>query len=337
MSSEQPEENTVWSPGLRKTMAGIASAGALETGYLTYAKLSSASGGSGVFCGNSQAAVSSCDQVLSGPYSHLPFLDNVPLAALGFLAYATVGVLALQPLVASGSTCDDDDDDIDDTTNRILLTALSTSMATFSIFLVTLLFGVLKASCPYCLASASMSFLLANVALIGGCLPEPSLVSESDVDDADADADADAKSDTTAGKTRRRWRVRQREATPVRPPAITTDSSERALALGRELTALGGARMYGAHWCSHCYDQKEILGRQVFDNNGGDSGIDVRYVECSKDGIRSQSKLCKEKEIPGYPTWEIQGKLYPGQQELDELEELVKGIKEEAAAVAATN
>mmetsp|Transcript_26730 Transcript_26730/g.73529 ORF Transcript_26730/g.73529 Transcript_26730/m.73529 type:complete len:100 (-) Transcript_26730:99-398(-) len=93
--------------------------------------------------------------------------------------------------------------------------------------------------------------------------------------------------------------------------------------------------MYGAHWCSHCYDQKEILGKQVFaSEREGGFGF-VQYVECSRDGVDSKSGVCKEKEIPGYPTWEIKGKLYPGQQELDELEELVKGIKGEAAATAA--
>ena len=74
--------------------------------------------------------------------------------------------------------------------------------------------------------------------------------------------------------------------------------------------------MYGAYWCSHCFDQKEALGKEAFRK--------ITYVECSKDGYNSQTKLCKEKEVPGYPTWEINGKLYPGQQELDELEELIK-------------
>ena len=88
--------------------------------------------------------------------------------------------------------------------------------------------------------------------------------------------------------------------------------------------------MYGAYWCSHCFDQKEAFGKQVFShNNENPSKFNIEYVECSKDGENSQTKLCKSKEVPGYPTWEIQGKLYPGEQELDELEDLVKTIMAE--------
>ncbi|KAL3914001.1 MAG: hypothetical protein SGILL_006272, partial [Bacillariaceae sp.] len=99
------------------------------------------------------------------------------------------------------------------------------------------------------------------------------------------------------------------------PPEITTESSERATALAKSLNSLN-AKMYGAHWCSHCYDQKQVFGKEAFPTY-------IKYIECSKDGVNSQSKLCKIMEVPGYPTWEIQGKLYPGELELEELEELV--------------
>merc|ERR1712238_346392 len=118
------------------------------------------------------------------------------------------------------------------------------------------------------------------------------------------------------------------------PPKITSNSSQRALELAKTLKGMD-AKMYGAYWCSHCYDQKETLGKQVFDSDTStkfttkstDTNLySLEYVECAKDGYNSQTKLCKSKEIPGYPTWEIQGKLYPGEQELDELEILVKDI-----------
>ena len=64
--------------------------------------------------------------------------------------------------------------------------------------------------------------------------------------------------------------------------------------------------MYGAFWCSHCYDQKQTLGAEAMRS--------IPYIECAKDGANSQRKLCQEKEIPGYPTWEINGKLHPGEQ-----------------------
>jgi protein-disulfide isomerase len=74
-----------------------------------------------------------------------------------------------------------------------------------------------------------------------------------------------------------------------------------------------GATMYGAYWCPHCADQKDMFG----------SAIDqVPYVECAADGENAQPQLCQEKGIQGYPTWEINGELYPGTQSLEQLADL---------------
>ena len=54
-----------------------------------------------------------------------------------------------------------------------------------------------------------------------------------------------------------------------------------------------GAKFYGAFWCSHCNDQKEMFGK---------SAKLLPYVECSnKDG--SQNEVCVSAKIEGYPTW----------------------------------
>lgn len=55
--------------------------------------------------------------------------------------------------------------------------------------------------------------------------------------------------------------------------------------------------MYGAYWCSHCYEQKQKLGKEAMKY--------VTYVECAKDGLNSQTKTCKANDIPGYPTWKV--------------------------------
>lgn len=73
------------------------------------------------------------------------------------------------------------------------------------------------------------------------------------------------------------------------------------------------ATMYGAFWCPHCSDQKELFGEAV------DS---VPYVECDPEGDNAQPQLCMEKEIKGYPTWEIDGEFYPGTRSLEELAKL---------------
>lgn len=80
-----------------------------------------------------------------------------------------------------------------------------------------------------------------------------------------------------------------------------------------------GAAMYGAFWCPHCTDQKELFGEAV---------DRVPYVECDPEGENAQPDLCAAKEIKGYPTWEIDGEFYPGTQSLEELAQL-SGFAEE--------
>ena len=62
-------------------------------------------------------------------------------------------------------------------------------------------------------------------------------------------------------------------------------------------TAERGARMYGAFWCPHCEEQKELF---------GSSFQDVNYIECGvKGNTRAQSQVCKDAGIKNYPTWEF--------------------------------
>ena len=79
------------------------------------------------------------------------------------------------------------------------------------------------------------------------------------------------------------------------------------------------AKLYGAYWCGYTNAQKERLGKQAMKQ--------IQYVECAADGINSQRNQCATKQIPGFPTWEISGVLYPGDQELDELETIVSTIE----------
>ena len=106
----------------------------------------------------------------------------------------------------------------------------------------------------------------------------------------------------------------KQQETDIPPPPITTHSSERALLLSSDLERLG-AKMYGAYWCSHCHEQKQIMGAEAMAR--------IPYVECAKNGLNNQQGLCKQKDIPGYPTWEVGGKLFPGEMELVELEDIV--------------
>lgn len=50
-----------------------------------------------------------------------------------------------------------------------------------------------------------------------------------------------------------------------------------------------GVKMYGAEWCPHCKEQKEMF---------GESFAKIEYVECTIDQVK-----CNIAGIKGYPTW----------------------------------
>jgi hypothetical protein len=54
-----------------------------------------------------------------------------------------------------------------------------------------------------------------------------------------------------------------------------------------------GAEFYGAFWCAHCQEQKKDF---------GSSKKYLPYVECANPD-NSQTQICIDKKITGYPTW----------------------------------
>jgi uncharacterized membrane protein/glutaredoxin len=76
------------------------------------------------------------------------------------------------------------------------------------------------------------------------------------------------------------------------------------------------AKFYGAYWCPHCIDQKDLF---------GSSAKRLPYVECSPGGPRApQADVCKENNIQSYPTWIVDGQRLLGTQGLDNLAQLSK-------------
>jgi uncharacterized membrane protein len=288
-------------------MAAIGAAGAAECAYLaTIAK-------AGVLyrCLDEY----SCSSVLNGPYAFLPGTE-IPLSAVGFLAYSAVVILALQPLFALPEGDRKDTDDF----NRIGLVALTTSMGVFSIFLMSLLFGVIHQSCNYCIASAAFSVLLAKLAWLGGALPNEKVNDGIGVAATGGFLSflaalaifLNVDTPNNNSNDRSMWMAQA-------PPQITSSSSPEALSLAKDLKRLESS-FYGAFWCNHCYDQKQTMGLEAMSL--------IPYIECAKDGKNSQSSLCREKDIPGYPTWEINGQLYPGEQTIDQLKSIVEKAKQ---------
>lgn len=96
--------------------------------------------------------------------------------------------------------------------------------------------------------------------------------------------------------------------------AIAATSNKSQIALAKYLRRKN-IKFYGAWWCPHCSEQKELFGKQAFEF--------IRYVECAeRDNPRSQKAVCKEADIQSYPTWIIKGKKVEGVQSLAELANL---------------
>ncbi len=99
-------------------------------------------------------------------------------------------------------------------------------------------------------------------------------------------------------------------------PPITQDSSSGGLVPSEQLAKClseKGARMYGAYWCPHCADQKNVF---------GDSFQYIKYTECDPKGPNPDTQSCQQAELTRYPTWTIPGgKDLIGTQSLQALSE----------------
>ncbi|MER3447725.1 MAG: hypothetical protein C4291_13225 [Candidatus Dadabacteria bacterium] len=251
---------------------GIALSGYLT--YLYYAKAQAA------FC----TVGSGCDTVRESPYS---IILGVPVSVFGVIGYLSILILSLVSISYGRA-------------KWLLLYFLSLVGFAFSAYLTYIELFVIKAICPYCVASA---FIITGIlitliigkpdplprssfkfALISGVLVLPVLLVSVSLQSKGLRAGSE---DT--------WRV----------------------GLAKHLAEVG-ATMYGAYWCHHCMEQKGLF---------GDAFKYIKYVECDPGGERANLALCYEKGIKVYPTWEIRGNFYTGVRSLEELSDL-SGYKE---------
>ncbi len=94
---------------------------------------------------------------------------------------------------------------------------------------------------------------------------------------------------------------------------VTSESTHESLALAKYLKNKGVIK-YSAYWCPNCLHQSELFGKQAYK--------ELNVVECARDGKNSQTQLCIDKKIEGFPSWEINGKIILGVQTLQELSDL---------------
>ena len=94
---------------------------------------------------------------------------------------------------------------------------------------------------------------------------------------------------------------------------ITSESTKESIQLAKYLKENGVVK-YSAYWCPNCLNQSELFGKQAYK--------ELNVVECARDGKNSQTQLCIDKKIQGFPSWEINGKIILGVLTLKELSDL---------------
>ena len=299
----------------RPIIGAIAIAGAVLTAYLTITKLT----GGGPVC-TAESAGAGCGGVLDSEYATV---FGLPLSLFGCLAYISMAAFALVPLAINPEKQKKRRQQLENATWWLLL-AGSIAMAVFSAYLMYILATELKTVCPYCIGSAafSLSLLILTIvgrdwedigqifftgAIVGLLTIVATLVIYSGINEgaiAEVVDPADGKIEII--KPRGNY-------TEPYGWKVTSTSGESEIELAKHLTAVG-AKKYGAFWCPHCFEQKQLFGEQAFD--------EVTYIECAEEGKDPQPQVCSAAGIRSFPTWEIDGEFYPGIKTPEELADL---------------
>lgn len=223
-------------------------------------------GSHAAYCG----AGSDCDLVQT---SHWSMLLGLPIAFFGFLNYALLGFIAL----------------------RVKKTVLHFAYAWVvalvglgvSLYLTAISLFVIEAVCVYCLAS--LALMAASFFVVAGQKPEG-----------------------VAGFAGPAWLVQTSAIAALVvgtlylhqsgffvPSAGPESPYLKALAIHLETA---GAKFYGASWCPHCREQKEVFTSSAFR---------LPYIECSPRGRGGPAaRACAAAGIEDFPTWEIDGQRY---------------------------
>ncbi|CAL9228368.1 unnamed protein product [Arabidopsis halleri] len=277
---------------------GIGGIGMLDTAYLTYLKVT----GSDAFC---PIGGGTCGDVLNSDYA---VVFGVPLPVIGFVMYGLVTALSAE--LGEGNL----PFGISKTNGRFALFGITTAMASASAYFLYILNTKLSgSSCLYCLVSAFLSFTLFFLSLKDVKLQEIQQVVGLQI----CLAIIVVASLTASYSTAQPIPSRSGDIElPYFRTEISSSSSPYAIALAKHLNSIG-AKMYGAFWCSHCLEQKEMFGREA--------AKQLNYVECFPDGYKKGTKIlkaCADAGIEGFPTWIINDQVLSGEIELAELAEM---------------
>ncbi|ELR96294.1 vitamin K epoxide reductase family protein [Gloeocapsa sp. PCC 73106] len=295
----------------RWLIGAIALVGAILTAYLTFVKLQN--GEVACIAGAAEAGAN-CNSVLNSRYGEI---FGLPLSLFGSLAYLSMASFALAPLWLKAQKSKTFQKDLENWTWLFLLIG-ATAMTVFSAYLIFILVSELKVPCLYCITSAVLAISLLTLTIIGREWDDSgqiwftgiivgfitliaTLVIFSNPSQVAETPDATGRIPIPAITTQ-----------PVAPQGweMTTISGPAEIALAEHLTKIG-AKMYGAYWCPHCFEQKQLFGQEAVTK--------INYQECDPRGKNPQVETCQTAKIASYPSWEIKGQIYQGTQTLENL------------------
>ncbi|OIP71408.1 MAG: Vitamin K epoxide reductase [Oscillatoriales cyanobacterium CG2_30_44_21] len=238
-----------------------------------------------------------CDLVLSSSYAKV---FGIPLTIFGALSYMVLGLLAGLPLFVKRDE-PKAQAQIKEFAN-FLMFMVSSSTLVFSGYLMYLLasgkvdeVNGQPQICLYCITSATNMALIWLLTIFGNAWKDVGNLIFTGALVAIVTLTGTLGVYASQGK-------------------LAAQSNSFAGRLAQHLTATN-AKMYGAYWCSHCAEQKQIF---------GEAKSLIPYVECDAKGVNPQTQLCQQKGITGFPTWEIDGKMLSGRRSLEELAEASK-------------
>lgn len=291
----------------RLIMGALAAVGIVVTTYLT---ITAFMGKMPICTQDEFLGLAGCDRVLQSRYANL---FGLPLSLFGLLAYIAMTGFALSPYLVQAETNKQFRRQLEEWTWNFLLIG-GIAMVVFSAYLIYISLFELQAECIYCLTSAACSLGLFIFAIIGREWEEVGQIIFTSIIVAMITLVGAlgiyALPSQTSGTV-----IPEARGQPQAPTGweITTTSGDAEIALARHLTSIG-AKKYGAFWCPHCYEQKQLFGQKAF--------ALINYIECDPQGKNPQKELCIAAGIQGFPSWEIKGKIYPGTQSLEKLAQL---------------
>ncbi|MGH7833752.1 MAG: vitamin K epoxide reductase family protein [Candidatus Binatia bacterium] len=262
---------------------GLAVLGMALTAYLT---ISMWRGEAVVAC----TAGSGCDIVLNSRWSKL---FGLPTSFWGFVTYASLAGAAFLKRADS---------------RWRLIWVISLFGVLYSIYLTGVSFIQLDSACPYCLTSLALFVAVLAVTLY-------------------------QRPENLPRFEWRPWLLKTAGAGLLAVAVLhlhyagilgrpAQEETPRLRALAEHLTKTE-AKFYGAFWCRHCQDQKEIF---------GPSAHRLPYIECTPAGQRGpMAAECVAANVTSFPTWIINGRRYQGTLTSTELADH-SGFKEKPAA-----